>query len=168
MPLVVISVLFSLSLLAAWILFRVLQSTATVSKPEYQLGGAAAGFVVILSILILAYMQVDSRKNQDNINKLTTQLTQALADAAKGAACVAEQSAEVTYSGTVSPAGVPYANVVLGVSEVQLQEDGRFAIKVRHVRPSDLPSIYVIGADSRAPYRQVFETDNPTSLTIHH
>jgi hypothetical protein len=167
MPLVVISVLFSLSLFAAWVLFRVLQSTATVSKPEYQLGGAAAGFVVILTILSLAYMQVDSRKNQDDINKLTTQLTQALADAAKGTACLAEQSAEVTYSGTVSPS-VPYANVVLGVSEVQLQEDGRFAIKVHHVKPSDLPSIYVIGADSHAPYRQVFETDNPTSLTIHH
>jgi hypothetical protein len=47
MPLLVITALFTMSLLAAWVLFKILQSTASVSKPEYQLGGAAAGFVVI-------------------------------------------------------------------------------------------------------------------------
>ncbi len=167
MPLFVISVLFGLSLLAAWVLFKVLQSTATVSKPEYQLGGAAAGFVVILTLLSVTYIQVDNKKKQDNVTKLTTERDQAIAEAAKANACLAEQSAEVTYSGTVTPA-LQDANVVLGVSEVQLQQNGKFAIKAHHVKPSDLPYIYVIGADSHAPYRQVFATDDPGNLTIAH
>ena len=167
MPLLVVSVLFGLSLLAAWVLFELLKSTATVSKPEYQLGGAAAGFVVILTLLSVFYLQVDSKKNQENILSLRTRLDEAKAEADKGKACLAEQAAEITYSGTVSPA-VPNAYVVLGVSEVQLQQDGRFAIKVRHVKPTDLPHIYVIGVDSRAPYRQVFAEDDPNNITIPH
>jgi hypothetical protein len=58
--------------------------------------------------------------------------------------------------------------VVLGISSVQLQQDGKFAIKVRNVRPTDLPYLYVIGADSHAPYRQVFATDDPKNLAIPH
>src|SRR5436190_4126086 len=125
MTLLIISVLFSLSLLAAWVLFRILQSTAAVSKPEYQLGGAAAGFVVILTLLSLVYMQVDNKKNQDTINSLNAQLSRVKADAEQGHACLAEQGVELTYSGVVSPA-VDAAYVVLGVSAVQLQQDGKF------------------------------------------
>jgi hypothetical protein len=167
MPLIVISVLFGLSLLAAWVLFKILKSTATVSKPEYQLGGAAAGFVVILTLLSVSYMQFDDKKKQDKITDLTTELDKAIAEVANGKACLAEQSAEVTYSGTVTPS-VQEASVVLGVSEVQLQQDGKFAIKAHHVKPTDLPYIYVIGAGSHAPYRQVFATDDPGNLTIRH
>ena len=167
MPLLVISVLFSLSLAAAWVLFKLLQSTATVTKPEYQIGGAAAGFVVILTLMSVVYMQVASKQSQDTINQLTAQLGEARSDAEKGRACMADQATEVTYSGTVSPA-VNAAYVVLGISSVQLQQDGKFAIKVRNVRPSDLPYLYVIGADSHAPYRQVFATDDPKNLAIPH
>jgi hypothetical protein len=165
-PLFVISVLFGLSLLAAWVLFNILKSTATVSKPEYQLGGAAAGFVVILTLLGGIYMKVNDTTAQEAIRTLTAQRDEAVADAKKGSACLAEQAAEVTFSGVVTPS-LPDANVVLGVSEVQLQQDGRFAIKA-HVKPADLPYIYVIGADSHAPYRQVFATDDPGKLTIPH
>src|SRR5271167_3431721 len=77
MQLVVISVLFGLSLLAAWVLFKVLQSTATVSKPGYQLGGAAAGFVVILTLLSVTYIRVDDNNWQDQITKLTNELNAA-------------------------------------------------------------------------------------------
>jgi hypothetical protein len=168
MPLVIITVLFGLSLLAAWVLFKVLQSTATVSKPEYQLGGAAAGFVVILTLLSVTYMQVDDKKKQQTISDLQDQLKHANALATKGKECLTEQSAaEVIYSGTVTPP-VQNANVVLGVSAVQLQQSGKFAIKVHNVKPSDLPYIYVIGADSHAPYLQVFAKDDPGNLMIPH
>jgi len=168
MPLVIISVLFGLSLLAAWILFKVLQSTATVSKPEYQLGGAAAGFVVILTLLSVTYIQVDDKRNQNKITEITKQLADATTKASNGTECLAQQSAnEVIYSGTVTPP-LTYATVVLGVSEVPLQRDGRFAIKVHNVKPSDFPYIYVIGEDANAPYKQVFAKDDPGNLTILH
>jgi hypothetical protein len=67
MPLVIISVLFGLSLLAAWVLFKVLKSTAAVTNKDYQLGGAAAGFVVILSLLSFTYMRVDDNTKQTRL-----------------------------------------------------------------------------------------------------
>jgi hypothetical protein len=167
MPLIVISVLFGLSLLAAWVLFKLLQSTATVNKPEYQLGGAAAGFVVILTLLIFGYSQLENKSVQANITKLTAELADAKAEADQGRACQAEQSAEVIFAGTVTPA-LQDAIVVLGVNEVQLQQNGQFAIKAQHVKPKDLPYIYVIGPGSHAPYKQVFATDDPGNLTIQH
>ncbi len=168
MPLVVISVLFSLSLLAAWVLFNVLQSTATVSKPQYQLGGAVAGFVVILTLLSLTYIRVDDKGKQNTITALNDRLEAANAQAADGSKCLAAQSGpDVIYSGTVIPP-VKDATVVLGVSEVQLQQNGKFAIKVHDVHPSDFPYLYVIGADSNAPYMQVFSADDPEKLTIKH
>jgi hypothetical protein len=167
MPLVVISVLFCLSLLAAWVLFNLLQSTATVSKPEYQLGGAAAGFVVILTLLSVTYIQVDDKKKQQNITELAADLQKAQAEAKRGSDCLKDQAAVVTYSGTVTPP-LRDANVILGVSAVQLQQNGTFAINVHNVKPSDLPSIYVIGTESHSPYKQVFATDDPGKLTIPH
>jgi hypothetical protein len=52
----------------------------------------------------------------------------------EGQQCVADDQKEIVFSGTVSPC-VDGANVVLGISAVQLQSDGTFA-KVRHVKPT--------------------------------
>ena len=166
MSLVVTSVLFGLSLLAAWVLFNLLKSTAAVSKPEYQLGGAAAGFVVFLSLLSGIYIEVNNQKMQQQLADLTQKLTEATNAEKKGDACLQERT-DVTYSGTVTPP-VPAANVVLGVYEVPLQQDGKFAIKAHNIKPSEFPFIYVIGADSHAPYRQVFAEDDPGKLSIPH
>jgi hypothetical protein len=45
--LVVVVALFACSLAAAVVLFKILQSTAVIQKKEYQVGGAAAGFLLI-------------------------------------------------------------------------------------------------------------------------
>jgi hypothetical protein len=166
MPLVIISVLFGLSLLAAWVLFRILQSTATVKNEDYQLGGAVAGFVVILSLMSFTYMRVDNNSKQTQIDTLTSQLTRETALAKKTKSSLDAQTAVVTYSGVVTPP-VQDAYVVLGVTQELLQPNGTFEIK-SNVKPTDLPSIFVIGANSHAPYRQVFAADNPTQLTIPH
>jgi|KBSMisStaDraftv2_1062788.scaffolds.fasta_scaffold09948_6 hypothetical protein len=165
MPLVVITALFSMSLLAAWVLFKLLQSTATVTKPEYQLGGAAAGFVVILSILSLTYMQVNSKQSDDNLKSANQQIADLQKKVDIGKSCLEVEKAEVTYAGSVSPA-LQEANVIFAVKEAKVQQDGRFAFKVQSIKPSDLPSIYVIGPDSHTPYKQLFPDDKTTDLTI--
>lgn len=165
MPLLVITALFSMSLLAAWVLFKILQSTATVTKPEYQLGGAAAGFVVILSILSLTYIQVKGKESDDNLKSAKQQIEDLQRKADIGKSCLEAVNAEVTYAGIVSPA-LQEANVVFAVKEAKVQQDGRFAFKVQSVKPSDLPSIYVIGPNSHTPYRQLFPEDKTTELTI--
>jgi hypothetical protein len=166
MPLLIISVLFGLSLLAAWVLFAKLKGTAVVTNPKYQLGGAAAGFVVVMSLLSGTYIKVDDKNKQDQIKELSTKLKEADAKATAGERCVAEQSKEITYSGTVQPA-MDDAYVVLSVSEGIVHPDGKFALKAPHIKPSDQPALYVIGANSRAPYKQLLAADDPpTNLTI--
>lgn len=168
MPLLVISVLFGLSLLAAWVLFAKLKATANVTNPKYQLGGAAAGFVVVMSLLSGTYIKVDDKSKGDKIKELSTKLKEADDKATAGESCLAGQSNEITYSGTVQPA-IDNAYVVLSVSEGIVHPDGKFALKVPRVKPSDQPALYVIGANSRAPYKQLLATDDPpTNLTIPH
>ncbi|HTP68532.1 MAG TPA: hypothetical protein VMJ35_06470 [Dongiaceae bacterium] len=165
MPLAAIAALCGLSLGAAFVLFKFLQSTASVSKPEYQLGGAAAGFVVILGVLSVTYMKVNDKQSADALKSANQQIQDLQAKLQKAEDRLKTLDADVTYSGTVSPA-LHDANVVFAVKEAKVQEDGRFVLNVRAVHPKDLPSIYVIGPQSRAPYKQVFPEDNSSALTI--
>jgi len=52
---IMIVVFVGLSLLCSFILFKVLKSSATVKKKKVQLGGAIAGFVVILVLLLQSF-----------------------------------------------------------------------------------------------------------------
>jgi len=165
MPLFVITALFSMSLFAAFVLFKILQSTGSAKTPGYELGGAAAGFVVILSILSATYMQVNNKLSDDNLRNARQQIAALTEKAEAGKACISAEKAEVTYAGTVSPA-LQEANVIFAVTEAKVQQDGKFAFKVHNVKPSDLPSIYVIGPQSHTPYKQLFPDDKSTDLTI--
>ncbi len=170
MPLVVISVLFGLSLLGAWVLFAKLKGSASVTNPRYQLGGAAAGFVIILSILSTTYIRVDDKKKEDKIKEITEKYDAANAAATVGKSCLEEQNKEITYSGTVQPF-VDDAYVVLSVSEAVIHQDGqdgKFSFKGPHVRPTDERSLYVIGAKSLPAHRVLSVTDDPANLTISH
>ena len=117
MPLLVISALFGLSLLAAWVLFAKLKSTATVTNPKYQLGGAAAGFVVVMSLLSGTYIKVDDKNKEDNIKELWAKLKDANDKVTAGASCVAEENRQITYTGKVQPA-MDDAYVVLSVARI--------------------------------------------------
>ena len=50
-PLLVIVVIFILSLVGAFVLFKLLKSTAIIKKAKYQAGGALAGFLLIYGTL---------------------------------------------------------------------------------------------------------------------
>lgn len=56
--LIVILVLFLLSLTAAVILFRFLKSHAEVKTPQYQAGGAIAGFIIVFGLLHMSFDKV--------------------------------------------------------------------------------------------------------------
>ena len=57
-PLVVVTLVFLLSLLGAFVLFRLLKSTAVVTRPGSQAGGALAGFLLIFPTLYGGYYQL--------------------------------------------------------------------------------------------------------------
>src|ERR1035438_3598353 len=69
-PVGVVTILFTLSLLAAWILFKFLQSTASITKKEYQMGGAAAGFLIIYGALYYSYSQLAKSALDDSKQQL--------------------------------------------------------------------------------------------------
>jgi len=165
MPLAAIAALCGLSLGAAFVLFKFLQSTASVTKPEYQLGGAAAGFVVILGVLSVTYMKVSDKQSADALKSANQQIQDLQTKLQNAEQRLRVLDADVTYDGTVSPS-LQDANVVFAIAEAKIQQNGRFAFKVHAIQPQDLPSIYVIGPQSHAPYKQIFPEDKTTDLTI--
>jgi hypothetical protein len=139
--------LFGCSLVAAFVLFKILQSTAAIQKKEYQVGGAAAGFLVIYAALYGSYAQ----------------LQKAPFDACQKQLAVDEH--ELPIQGTVQPP-IKGATIVLAVRQQDLGDDGRFGLKAKGVDPSRDPlSIYVIGEKSHT-YYQIFPSDDTTKLKI--
>jgi hypothetical protein len=55
---IIVACFFLLSLLAAFILFALLQSYAMVEQASYRLGGAVAGFVVVFTLLFTSYSRL--------------------------------------------------------------------------------------------------------------
>lgn len=165
MPLAAIAALCGLSLGAAFVLFKFLQSTAKVENPQYQLGGAAAGFVVILGVLSVTYMKVNDKQSADALKSANQQIQDLQTKLQSDEQRLKSFDVEVTYAGTVSPS-LQNANVVFAIAEAKVEQSGRFAFKVHAIQPQDLPSIYVIGPQSHAPYKQLFPEDKSTDLTI--
>lgn len=56
--LIVISVMFVISLGGAFVLFRILDSQASIQRAGYKAGGALAGFLIILSMLFGSYYKL--------------------------------------------------------------------------------------------------------------
>ena len=71
-PLLALSVLVVLSLVVAYILFGVLQSTGLVKNDYAEFGGAAAGFLATLYLLHKWYSKMRARENQALRSELET------------------------------------------------------------------------------------------------
>jgi len=56
--LIPIIVIFCLSLIGSFILFKFLKSSATIKKPTYRAGGAIAGFIIIYVLLFGTFKSV--------------------------------------------------------------------------------------------------------------
>jgi len=126
----VVAILFALSLSGAWVLFKLLQSTASISKKEYQMGGAAAGFLIIYGALNLSYTSI-----------------------AKASACQAEEE-QVAVKGTVDPA-LADAEVVYATKTVSLTNDGvfHFSARKKDLDNDDPPVIYITTDEKQYHYQ---------------
>jgi len=71
-PMVEVSILFGLSLLAAFILFKYLKNTANVKLPIGQFGGAAAGFIGVYFMLYSSYNSLEKIKSETKTISLRT------------------------------------------------------------------------------------------------
>ena len=107
--LVVVVALFACSLVAAVVLFKILQSTAVIQKKEYQVGGAAAGFLLIYVALYGSYHQLQGAS-------LDT--------------CQSSLLEDVTVQGTIDPP-IKEASVILGRDSTTTDDGGRFSVTTK-------------------------------------
>jgi hypothetical protein len=120
--LVVVAALFACSLLAAVVLFKVLKSTAVISRKEYQVGGAAAGFLVIYFALFTSYHQLQG-----------AQLT----------ACKSGLLPDIAVQGLVMPP-LKNATLIVGHESAALDDSGRFFVTTR----GEPQSLHIITGDT--------------------
>lgn len=125
--LLVVVALFACGLAAAVVLFKILKSTAVIQKKEYQVGGAAAGFLLIYAALYGSYDQLRGRS-----------IAQQQQDKSL-AACQAALLDDVTIQGTIDPP-IKQATVILGRDSTTADDNGRFSLKTKGAPQS----VYVI------------------------
>lgn len=128
-PLWVISMIFCLSLLGAWVLFRLLGATAVVKTAKYKAGGAAAGFVIVYGTLYGSYYQIAK-----------------------------DYRPQMTVEGSLSPAPAR-TQVILAVAKAEPEDDGSFSLKAPWLDPKDTElAIYVVSED-RHVWKKVRSTE---------
>ncbi|MCU1260617.1 MAG: hypothetical protein JWO80_3502 [Bryobacterales bacterium] len=149
----VVTILFTLSLLGAWILFKVLKSKAIITKPEYQVGGAAAGFLLIYAALYQSYTGLA------NIDGVRAQLT----------GCKTSLAAEadfVSVRGTIEPK-LRYANAFVATNESQVDVQGKFTLRVRakDLKTGHSPALWIVN-DQQKYFLNLDEQDLTQSLVF--
>lgn len=118
-PLLVVACLFGLSLFAAVILFKFLQSTALIENKRYRAGGAIAGFIIVYGMLHTSYAQLSGYSAQkQELNRLL-QFTK-----------------EATLSGTVTPS-TSDTLVLVSAWEAPTDISGAFSVKTPCMQGSD-------------------------------
>jgi hypothetical protein len=149
-----VAVLFACSLVAAFVLFKILQSTATIQKKEYQVGGAAAGFLLIYAALYGSYAHLQN-----------VQLTTCQAALAADGAKLAVDEGELSIQGTVEPP-IQDATVVLTVKQTNPDNQGRFLLNKKGVDlVKDSVALYVV-TETKYFKKQIFKGDDVSNLKI--
>jgi hypothetical protein len=74
-PVIQFVIIFGASLLASLLLYGLLKSTGVFKSKGMQLGGAAAGFVIIFIVASQIFGGIDSRRHQEEITELNEEIT---------------------------------------------------------------------------------------------
>lgn len=64
LPITIVTIMFLMSLIGAYVLFKLLKSTAVIKRTGYQAGGALAGFLLIYGILFYSYDKMTQPNSQ--------------------------------------------------------------------------------------------------------
>jgi hypothetical protein len=154
-PLIIVFVLFSLSLIAAVILFAFFKSTAVIRTPRYQAGGAIAGFVIVFAILQLSFTKVSGyATQQQTINDLQAKVV---------------EYDKFTRSHDISGSVDPYSEktkVAFVVTEADLPVNRRFRLTAPCVDLKKGRSALYIIQEGRSFLYEIFPDDDLSALRI--
>ncbi len=133
--------LFCASLLGAFVLFRVLQSTALITEKRYQAGGAIAGFMLIFMVLSSLWWNATWKLAEDQRKIEEARALQA-------------QAAEWSIDGEVREEGpsVPYHQIsVTQAPASTVDQGGHFTLTGARTFRNRYPRLYVQGDDTHIP-----------------
>lgn len=154
------------SLLAAFVLFKFLQSRAEIQRESYKVGGGAAGFVVIFLLLAKGYVNLHNGDLSAQVAQLKSEAVKLRGQLHADEIKIATEENEFSVQGTLEPS-IPYATVVLAVKQTNPDPSGRFLLKKKGVDlRRDSVALYVVSPSVPTFNHQIFETDDVAHVSI--
>lgn len=140
-----VSVIFALSLIGAYVLFKLLKSTAIVKKAGYQAGGALAGFLIIFGTLFYAYNTSIKAKQETKLDWWTVTGQVKKADSKIHQGIIVQQLRPSTLTG---PSGTFRLEPVRvsgneGLPEIQIEGAGFFPVTIQLNKEVENKKAYV-------------------------
>jgi hypothetical protein len=130
-PVLTVVVFFSCSLVAAYVLFKLLRSTAIVRTEKGQAGGAAAGFLLVLFALFSGHHSVSGIESlRAEIDSVTAQLKSATDELS---ATRVELDSKIII-GKIRP-NLGETKIVLSIAATDPDGDGTFRVDGRCINP---------------------------------
>lgn len=147
--------IFMLSLIGAYILFKVLRATAMIKNTKFQAGGALAGFVILYGTMFQSYQSLQNVKEiegrlkeaKDEIGFLKTRM-----DASQ-------------IKGTIIPTD-RNTKIVLAVKQADPDENGQFRLSASCIDPEkDDIKVFVI-SEKGYKFKSIFSRDEMKGIQI--
>jgi len=160
-PIQIVPLLFLLSLVAAFLLFKFLDSKAEIVSKGYKAGGAIAGFIIVYGMLYGSFYKISGAQEKLEEQKNTIEELQSKISERDKFQQVRQ------FQGTIEPYS-EHTKVVLAVTESDIQDpiNRRFRLSAQCV---DLIkgkfSLYVLRAGRVYPY-EIFPEDDISALKI--
>lgn len=144
MSALIVIAFFFCSLMASYVLFKLLKSTARVGGNTRQAGGALAGFVIIFAAMEGAYIYISGNELQQARLASTEKNLQNRLDKAEADLALKNQQLEVKeIAGKIQP-NLVETKVVLAIAATDLDVNGIFRIDGRCLDLADDLRLYFI------------------------
>lgn len=151
LPIIVVIVIFLMSLIGAYILFKILKSTAVMNNAKYQAGGALAGFIILYGTIFGSYHSLQ------NVSEIRKELDKAR--------LLQDNLGERQINGTIIPSD-RNAKIVLAVQQTGADDSGNFRLLARCIDPkNDDLKIFVIHED-KYQFKRISSRDDINHLQI--
>lgn len=145
----VVIAIFLMSLIGAYILFKILKATAAIKNEKFHAGGALAGFIILYGTMFQSYQSLHYIEETENKLK------------------VAQKALERDeINGKLVP-NAQNAKIVLATQQTDADDDGNFRLLTQCINPEDEDiKVYVISQDGRYKSLRISSKDQMKGIQI--
>lgn len=169
-PLVAVLILFSLSLLAAVLLFKFFKASAVFATKRYRAGGAIAGFCIVFTLLYTSFFTLAGKRNELDRASYNEQIKQHEEEISNLKAQILRLQHRLKPLEIKGTLGGQYlknreTKLVLAVQAADANPDGRFHLSAPGVNPDkSMVAVYVVSVNkvggTRVDRYEVDASDN--------